>query len=91
MAEVFLTGHAIQRYRERVADVPLVEIRRALDCRAVRTAIAFGARYVRLGGGQRVLLDENRVVTILPKETHENTLAPGRDHRGHEGEGHAQG
>lgn len=79
MAEVYLTRHAIQRYRERVADVPAVAIWLALDCPAVRIAIDFGARYVRLAGGQRVVLEENRVVTILPREIHESALAPDRD------------
>ncbi|MDP2131926.1 MAG: hypothetical protein U0975_09805 [Erythrobacter sp.] len=51
MAEPFLTRHAIQRYRERVADVPAAEVWRALDCAAVRVAIDFGARFVRLAGG----------------------------------------
>lgn len=79
MPDVFLTRHAIQRYRERVADVPACEIWRALDCPAVRVAISFGARFVRLSGGQRVVLEENRVVTILPKEFHETGLARRRD------------
>jgi hypothetical protein len=86
MPEVFLTLHAIKRYRERVADVPACEIWRALDCRAVRTAIDFGARYVRLSGGQRVVLDENRVVTILPKDFHETGLAPHRNRNSGGGE-----
>lgn len=74
MAEVFLTRHAIQRYRERVADVPAADVWRALDCRAVRTAIDIGARFVKLPGGQRVVIKENRVVTILPREIHESRI-----------------
>lgn len=68
MPDVFLTRHAIQRYRERVADVPACEIWRALDSRAVRCAIEIGARFVKLAGGQRVVLEENRVVTVLPAD-----------------------
>jgi hypothetical protein len=68
MPEVFLTRHAIQRYRERVADVPAAAIWAALDIPAVRIAIDFGARFVRLPGGQRVVLKENRIVTILPRD-----------------------
>ena len=89
MAEVFLTRHAIQRYRERVADVPAAVIWRALDIPAVRIAIDFGARYVRLAGGQRVVLEENRVVTILPRDIHETALAPGRDRMFADGEADA--
>ena len=64
-----ITGHAVQRYRERVADIPLSRIAEALDCPAIRSAISFGAPYVRLPGGQRVALDGARVVTILPAGT----------------------
>lgn len=68
MTEIYITRHAIQRYRERVADVPAAEVWRALDCPAVRLAIEFGARFVRLGGGQRLVLEENRVLTVLPRD-----------------------
>lgn len=86
MAEVFLTRHAIQRYRERVADVPPAAIWAALDIPAVRVAIDFGARFVRLGGGQRVVLQENRVVTILPSHTTPGTLDRALDHLFYDGE-----
>lgn len=68
MAEIFLTRHAIQRYKERVADVPAAAIWAALDIPAVRIAIDFGARFVRLSGGQRIVLEHNRIVTILPRD-----------------------
>jgi hypothetical protein len=89
MAEVFLTRHAIQRYRERVADVPAADIWAALDCPAVRVAIDFGARFVRLGGGQRLVLEENCVVTILPSHTTLGTLDRARDHLFYDGESNA--
>lgn len=79
MPEAFLTRRAIERYRECVADVPLPMIRQAIDCPAVRVAIEFGARFVRLGGGQRVVLEENRVVTILPRDHCRGALDPRRD------------
>ena len=84
MADVFLTRHAMQRYRERVADVPAAEIWRALDIRAVRVAIDFGARFVRLAGGQRVVLEDNRIVTILPRDRCRGSLHR-RNDRKHEG------
>lgn len=68
MSDLFITRHAISRYRERVADVPASAIWRALDCPAVRVAIQFGARFVRLAGGQRAVLQDNRIVTILPRD-----------------------
>jgi hypothetical protein len=68
VTEIFLTWHAIQRYRERVADVPAAAIWLALDIPAIRIAIEFGARFVRLPGGQRVVLDKNHVITILPRD-----------------------
>jgi hypothetical protein len=89
MPEVFLTRHAIQRYRERVADVPAAEIWRALDCAAVRIAIDFGARFVRLSGGQRVVLEKNRVVTILPRDRCRGSLARRLDALADDGESHA--
>ncbi|MFN3990027.1 MAG: hypothetical protein ACK4IS_07195 [Erythrobacter sp.] len=91
MDEIFITRHAIRRYQERVADVPAAQIWRVLDCRAIRTAISVGARYVRLAGGQRAVLCENRVITILPKETHESALDPARDPLFDDGEANAQG
>lgn len=66
MPLIRLTRHACQRYRERVADLTDDEIERALDTPAIRCAIAFGSHYVRLSGGQRVVLDADIVVTILP-------------------------
>lgn len=68
MSEPYLTWHAIQRYRERVADVPAADIWRALDIPAVRIAIEFGARFVRLAGGQRLVIEEDRIVTVLPRD-----------------------
>lgn len=90
MPEVFLTRHAIQRYRERVADVPACEVWRALDSRAVRAAIDFGARFVRLAGGQRVVLEENRVVTVLPADHYIGSLDRRNDAK-RNGEADAQG
>ncbi len=75
MSDVFLTRHAIQRYRERVADVPAADIWRALDIPAVRIAIEFGARFVRLSGGQRIVLEQNRIVTILSSDRCRGSLA----------------
>jgi hypothetical protein len=79
MIEVELTRHAIQRYRERVADVPPAAIWAALDCPAVRIAIEFGARFVKLSGGQHVVIQENRIITILPRDHYVAALDRRRD------------
>jgi hypothetical protein len=89
MSDVFLTRHAIQRYRERVADVSACEIWAALDIPAVRIAIDFGARFVRLSGGQRVVLVENRVVTVLPSKHWLGSLDRKRDPLHNDEAGHA--
>lgn len=87
MSDLFITRHAIKRYRERVAAVPAPAIWQALDCPAVRAAIAFGARFVRLSGGQRVVLQENRIVTILPRDHFVGAMDRRRDAAFEDGEG----
>lgn len=66
---MIVTAHAFIRYQERIANVDIHSITQALDTPAVRTAIAFGAPYVRLGSGHRIVLEGDRIVTILPPET----------------------
>lgn len=68
MIRPIVTNHALVRYRERIANASDEAIRLALDTPAVRTAIQFGAPFVRLGTGQRVVLDQDRVITILPSD-----------------------
>lgn len=64
---IHVSAHAIDRYRERVAPVSYEEAHAALSSDVIQQAAAFGVRYVRLGTGQRVVLDCDRVVTVLPK------------------------
>ena len=65
---IHVTAHAAQRFRERVANTTDDAIRAALDTPAVRLAAKLGAPFVRLPGGQRVVLgDDGAVVTVLPK------------------------
>ena len=49
-----VTGHAIARYQERVANVSTETARAALSTPAIEAAAMFGARSVRLGTGHRV-------------------------------------
>lgn len=63
-----ITNHAILRYIERVAPVSMEEARAALSTPMITRAAAFGARTVILGTGQRVLLREQTVITVLPRD-----------------------
>lgn len=66
---IHVTAHAIERYQERVANVPDEEARVAICSPAVLKAAEFGATYVRLGTGQRIVIEDGRVVTVLPAES----------------------
>lgn len=74
-----VTSHAISRYRERVAAVSLEEAEAALSSPAIQKAADFGAPFVKLGTGQRVVLIGHRVVTVLPAASARGKLAPERD------------
>lgn len=63
---LFITAHALQRYRERVEPSADTEIARRLSSDAIVAAANFGARCVRLPGRQRVILDQGAVITVLP-------------------------
>ena len=63
-----VSHHAIQRYQERVANVPEDQARAALSTRAIQIAAKFGVRFVRLGTGHRVAISDSVVVTVLPIE-----------------------
>lgn len=64
---VYVTRHAIDRYRERVESVDHDAAIVALSGPMIQRAVAFGARHVILGGGQRIVIQDGRVVTVLPK------------------------
>lgn len=91
MADLFVTPHAIQRYRERVADVSPIEVCKRLNSPAMIKAAEFGAPYVRLAGGQRAVISKGRVITILPKEHSAGSLSTARDHLHERWERHAAG
>lgn len=93
MSDLRLTRTALRRYRECVADLPAREVWLALDCPAVRAAREFGARFVRLSGGQRVVLQDNCIVTILPSNYRLLRLCRQYDGERYEIDGgsHAQG
>ena len=68
MSGVHITRHAIARYRERVADLAEDCICAALSSPAILLAADFGAIYVRLAGGQRVVVVDHTVVTVWPAD-----------------------
>lgn len=63
---IHITSHAPSRYRERVAPVDYERARAVLASPTVECAADFGAPYVRLGTGQRIVLEGRTVVTVLP-------------------------
>jgi hypothetical protein len=70
MTRLHVSRHAAERYLERVNPrLTMAEAIDALSSPAIRRAAEFGAAYVRLGTGQRVVLDGFNVVTVLPTET----------------------
>ncbi|MEO0589085.1 MAG: hypothetical protein AAFZ11_00845 [Pseudomonadota bacterium] len=79
MPELFVTRHAISRYQERVESVPEHEVHRRLNSPTCLKAAEFGAPYVKLAGGQRVVLFDWRVITVLACGHWEGRLAPARD------------
>lgn len=76
---VHVTSHAISRYRTRVAPVDYEAARAALSSPTIAKAAEFGAKAVKLGSGQRVLLNGATVVTVLPKIYHKACLRTERD------------
>lgn len=69
MGKPHITSHAISRYRARVEPVSYAEARQALLSKAVQAAVDFSegtTTYVRLPGGQRIVIEHNAVVTVLP-------------------------
>lgn len=66
---IHVTQHAIDRFIQRVARVTRAEAVIALSSPAVHCADRFGAPFVRLGTGQRIVIHDHTVITVLPKDT----------------------
>jgi hypothetical protein len=62
-----VTHGAVRRYQELVAAVSYSVARSALMSKAVEAAADFGAPFVRLGTGQRIVVRHGSVVTVLAK------------------------
>jgi hypothetical protein len=66
---VEITGHAIQRYRERVEPLSDMDALAEIESHsaAIEKAAAFGCGTVILGNGARLKLKGDVVMTVLPK------------------------
>ena len=66
--EPIITDHAIERYQQRVEPVCAKTARaRLADNQAIQTAVQFGATGVILPKGQRVIIKDAAIITIVPK------------------------
>lgn len=83
MPDLEVTLHAIARYQERVEDVPAIEVVQRLNAPVFVQAADFGAPYVRMTGGQRAVIEDWTVVTILPKDQYRGSFDPARDAERH--------
>lgn len=63
-----VTQHAIERFIERVAPVTPEEARAALSTDTITKAAEFGAIAVTLGTGQRIVINNGAIITVLSKE-----------------------
>jgi hypothetical protein len=70
MTSLIVSAHAVQRYRERVKDVPDVEAERALSGRAFQSAADLGRCAVILPTGHRAIVHHRTVITVLPLGGH---------------------
>lgn len=66
MNGLHVSAHAIERYQERVRHCSEDEARAALSSPTIIKAAHFGAPHVLLSGGQRVVIFNFSVVTVLP-------------------------
>ena len=79
MTDLTITHHAFDRYRQRLARIPQDEIEQHLNQPIFQIAADFGAPYVRLPSGHRVVIKNHAVITILPPDFQPGRM--GRKHR----------
>jgi hypothetical protein len=71
MTALHITHHAIQRYIARVDPSASPDTARAaLDTPATRAAAQFGATFVRLATGHRIVVQDFTVVTVMPADNY---------------------
>lgn len=72
---IHVTRHAFTRYRERVnPKLSNAEIVKLIDTPRINRAVEFGASFIRLGSGQRLVIVGRSVVTVLPAHIYLATL-----------------
>lgn len=76
-----VTAHAIIRFQQRVSNVSEDIARQALSSTIIQRAAEFGAHYVRLGTGQRVVIDQGKVITVLPADHRPGSMSMERSER----------
>jgi len=64
---ITVTGHAIQRFQERVCPCSEEQARAALTTPIIAIAADFGAHSVKLGTGHRIVIEQGCIITVLPK------------------------
>lgn len=79
---VTVSRHAMDRYREQVADLSDHEIFAALSGPTFELAVEIGAPFVKLASGHHVVIREATVVTILTADRGLGQLDPRNDHSG---------
>lgn len=62
-----VTDHAVLRWLERVAGIPVEAVRQHLSVNGIDTAAAIGCDTVKMGDGVRLRLSGSTVVTCLGK------------------------
>lgn len=76
---MIVSSHAISRYRERVEPVDHETARQRIVDAVTRTkAIETGAPFVKLARGQRIVLNGERIITVLPSDHRPGSLDPRR-------------
>lgn len=71
-----ITHHAVQRFQERVANLPEAEVRAALSTRAFEIAATLGTCCVILPQGHRAVVADGAVITIYPPKSRPRRIAP---------------
>ena len=69
-AVVRVSSHAIERYRERVANLCDTDIIAALSGRAFIACARIGRGAVILPSGHRAIIENDCVITVLPHRVH---------------------
>lgn len=70
MTNLVVSAHAVQRYRERVKDVPDTEAEQALSGRAFQSVADLGRCAVILPSGHRAIVHHRTAITVLPLGGH---------------------